>query len=390
MRTSRWTAAAAVTAGLLLGLAVAPAAGQQGPPLSNAVLTGNGTVSYGSALGDGTSDFRHDFRTTLAPILLYDMPGDLLFEAHLSYELESGGTSTTLEYAQVDYLGFESVQLTAGRFLLPFGLFGERYHTPWINKLPSMPLLYGHAHGGVPGRALLPVLSDVGVMGRFTGSISDAWVLNGSLWVSQGPSMVSAEGTEDDHAHGSVGAPVLQSAPGHGTDGTATGAFDVPAVAFGTNFTDNNDDKMIGARLGLVRGGAFEAYVSGFHALYDEDGFLDYFGSNLALAWRPGRFEVRGAGVLLWQEFRHDDAFETVRKPGYYLQLSRRLGAFEPVARWSHLLDADVGGATARPEDQRLVAGLNYWLSDSSVLKPAVEVNPDGNEELVVQMAVGF
>lgn len=387
MPTTRWTAAAAVAAGLLLGLAASPAAGQQGPPLSNAVLTGNGTVSYGSVFGDGTSDFRHDFGTTLAPILLYDMPGDLLFEAHLSYELEGGETSTTLEYAQVDYLGFENVQLTAGRFLLPFGLFGERYHTPWINKLPSMPLLYGHAHGGVPGRALLPVLSDVGVMGRFTGSISGSWTVNGSLWVSQGPSRVAPEGDGGGHAHA-----LLPRARANGGDGGhgAGGEVDVPSVAFGTNFSDNNDNKMIGARLGLVRGGAFEAYVSGFHALYDEDGFLDYFGSNLALAWRPGRFEVRGAGVLLWQEFQHEEAVETVQKPGYYLQVSRRLGAFEPVARWSHLLEADVGGAVARPDDQRLVAGLNYWLSESSVLKPAVEINPDGNEELVLQMAVGF
>lgn len=389
MRASRWTPAA-VAVGLLLGLPAPPAAGQQGPPLSNAVLTGNGTVSYGSVLGDGASDFRHDFRTTLAPILLYDMPGDLLFEAHLSYELEGGETNTTLEYAQVDYLGFENVQLTAGRFLLPFGLFGERYHTPWINKLPSMPLLYGHAHGGVPGRALLPVLSDVGVLGRFTGSLSRAWTLNASVWVSQGPREVTADEDGDDHAHSH--ASLLPDARANGTGGHDHdgGEVDVPSVAFGTNFSDNNDNKMLGARLGLVHGGSFEAYVSGFHALYDEDGFLDYFGSNLALAWRPGRFEVRGAGVLLWQEFRHEGAFETVRKPGYYLQVSRRTGSFEPVLRWSHLLEADVGGATARNDDQRLAAGLNYWLSDSSVLKPAVEINPDGREELIVQMAVGF
>lgn len=388
MDTIKRTATILVAAGLLVGGGVAPGVAQDGPPLSNFVLTGNGTASYGSVFSGGPDEFQNDFRATLAPILLYDMPGDLLFEAHLSYELEAGGTSTALEYAQVDYQGFENVQITAGKFLLPFGLFGERYHAAWINKLPSMPLLYGHAHGGVPDRALLPVLSDVGVMGRVTGSLSDSWAVNVSAWVSQGPSQVDGEG--DDHAHASRVASVIQAAPGHGSGQTSAGAFDVPAVAYGANFSDNNDNKMVGARLGLVRGGAFEVYLSGYHAMYNAGDYLDTYGTNLAVAWRPAGFEIRGAGTALWQEFQHETSFETVRKPGYYVQASRRFGAFEPVVRWSHLLEPEVDGATAGEADEELDLGLNYWLSSSSVIKPAVAINPDGDERLVVQMAVGF
>ena len=127
------------------------------------VVGGYGTTTF-QANADNV--YRNDFAASVAPVFLYTMGQDIVFEAELEFGLEGELTTTGLEYAQIDYLGFDQVQLIAGKFLLPFGVFGERLHPSWINKLPTGPVVYGHAHGGVAESGLLPVLSDVGAMVR--------------------------------------------------------------------------------------------------------------------------------------------------------------------------------------------------------------------------------
>lgn len=371
-------------AGLLFG--ALGAAAQEGPgrtPLAGLVVSGYGSASYDSSIED--SVFASDFRAAVSPILLYSISDDLLFEAELEFGLEDGGTETTLEYAQIDYLGFDRVLLTAGKFLLPFGVFSERLHPTWINKLPTPPLLYGHAHGGVAEGSLTPILSDVGLMARFTQPVGDIWSLNLSVYVTQGPREATEE-EGDDHAHAVVSNPAAV----RGSAASAIDASVIPGLAFGTNFSDNNDDKMLGARLGVVRGANFEMYVSGFHAMYNAEDFLDVVGTNLSAKWQPGSFEFRGEGAILWQEFELDDEFPTARTPAYYLQVSRRIGSFEPVVRWSQLLETKVDGEVARDDRRELALGLEYWLRPSTPLKLALQIDPDGPERLILQWAYGF
>lgn len=374
---------------------------EAGSPENNFVMSGYGSAQYGGLLMD---EFSHDFTASVSPVALYQIGSDVLFEAELEFGLEGESTTTTLEYAQVDYLGLDRIQIIAGKFLLPFGLFSERLHPSWINKMPSMPLLYGHAHGGIAEGSLLPVLTDVGVMMRGKQPMSEGWALDLTVWASQGPQLMSGgdetTGDEDDgHAHdvnapgaptSPVDQPLLSVQNGDQGSGNASGELTVPSVAYGVGFTDNNTNKMLGGRLGVVRGSAFEMYVSGFHAMYDADNFLDIVGSNLAVDWRPGSWDVRGEGTLLWQEFLHEDSYETLQRPGYYLQVARRTGAWEPVVRWSHLPEATLGGQTANPERRQLAAGLNYWISSSIPVKLAYQYELDGDDRIFLQWAVGF
>lgn len=392
-----------LVAALLAVTLVAPAGAQQGEsssPLSDFIVTGYGTLGYTSAFDRGAeSDFSHDFSAAVSPVLLFGMGEDFLFEAEFEFELAGSETETNLEYAQVDYLGFSNVQLTAGKFLLPLGLFSERLHPTWINKMPSMPLLYGHAHGGVAEGSLFPVLTDIGIMGRWAQPLGESLTLDVSAWVTQGPRAAAEEEGDggDGHAH-SVVPSFRRSGPGaaFGVDPSAqvtpADLGGLPGAAFGTNTSDNNDNKMVGARAGLVAGGDFEAFLSGFHAMYDEDDFLDIYSGNLAVEWRPGQFELRGEGAVLWQEviLEQAAAYETLESPGYYVQASRRVGAFEPVVRWSHLLDSEVEEAVVREEIRQLAVGLDYWLSPSIPVKVAFEWNLDGDERVLVQWAYGF
>lgn len=384
--------AVALTAAFLLATGSGAAAQEADPsPFANFVLAGYGGTTYEAGLG---SDFQNDFSASVSPVLLYSMGEDLLFEAELEFGLSGELTTTTLEYAQVDYLGFERVQVTAGKFLLPFGLFGERYHPTWVNELPSAPLLFGHAHGGVAEEALMPILSDAGAMVRYNHPLGGgASNLDLSLYVTQGPRLVTASDEEggDGHAHdivpGEAAGHPVQLSPAQ----SAQSPFEIPQVGFGVAFADNNQNKMLGGRLGWVNGGSFEIHLSGFHAMYDPDDFLDYSGAALSFDTRRGAWELRGEGVFLRQEFQTvGGTFETLETPGYYVQLSRRAGAFEPVVRWSQLLDGEVDGVTARPGIEELALGVNYWLTPTVPLKVAYDVNPDGDDGMMVQWAFGF
>lgn len=335
------------------------------------VVGGYGTAGYEAAT---TSEFPNDFTSSVSPVILYTMGQDVLFETELEFGLSGAQTTTALEYAQIDYLGFENFQVIAGKFLVPFGVFGERLHPTWINKLPTGPVTYGHAHGGVAEEGLLPVMSDAGVMIRWAKPMG-GFQLDFSGYVTQGPRLGEEE--EDEHE-------------GEEHDPTEPDDDHAPPVAFGVSFGDNNRDKMVGARLGLVKGSAFEAYLSGFRGDYDEDGTLDYRGGSASIQWRVGPLEFLGEAVTTRQEFAVDMAVENLRRTGYYAQLSRRIGSWEPVVRWGHLSDGMVADETTIDGHHELALGLDYWLAPTIPVKVAWEYHQERDDRVYVQWAYGF
>ncbi|HSM06501.1 MAG TPA: hypothetical protein VK858_17900 [Longimicrobiales bacterium] len=352
------------------------------------VVAGYGTASFEAVITDESTS---DFIASLSPVLLYSAGTDFLFEAELEFGLNGTATTTTLEYAQLDYLGLDRFQFIFGKFLLPFGVFGERLHPSWINKLPTAPPLFGHAHGGVAEDALLPILSDAGLMVRFNQPLSGSWHLDVSGYVTQGPQMGSdVDDHADDAAHARLGNPGILPVARAVGDHAAAADVPAPPVAFGTAFGDNNQNKMLGARVGVVKGPSFEVYVSGFHAMYDAEDFLDFVGTALSVEWRRGGFEVRGEGVLTWQEFVGETDFETLDQSGFYLQTSRRFDKWEPVARWSFLGDGTVDGATVSDSHSEVAIGLDYWFRPTVPLKVAWEIHEDRDDRVIVQWAFGF
>lgn len=340
----------------------------------NFVLTGYGTTGYEVRVADSLA---HDFSASFTPVTLFKMGENVLFESETDLGLHDGSTSITLEHAQVHYLGWNRVQLTAGKFHLPFGLW---MHPTWINKMPDPPLLYGHAHGGVAEKALLPILFDVGAKAMGKIPIGSRWALGISGWVSQGPTLVSG-GHEAEHGHGE----------GHeAASGEEHAPLEIPQVGYGTNYADNNANKMMGGRLRLMNRRNLMVHLAGFYATYDAAGRLGITGANLSVKWQPAPFDLRGEGILLWQEFSHHTAAETARKGGYYLQLTRRFGAYEPVVRWSHLPATHLEETRVQAERRRLAVGLNYWITPSIPVKAAYQWALDGPNGVRLQWAFGF
>lgn len=351
---------------VLLG---APAGAQERSPAVRGLISGFGSVTYGGAT---EGPFDNDFTALFAPMVLYQVGDDILFEGELDLELEEAATNVHLEHAQIHFLGFEHVQLTAGMMHLPFGVW---MHSRFVNRLPTPPLLYEDSHGAPPGEGLLPILFDVGVLARVSVPLVDGWRTSAAFWVSQGP----ASGLAHSHGAGSFQRP----------------ASDAPELGIGANFEDNNSDKMVGLRLRAVSAGGLTLQTAGFRGAYDADGDLTLSALNVSVVWAPGSrtrplFDLRGEGIVMGQEYLDAGAVESVTYGGYYLQLSRRLDAFEPVVRWSQLLSEDAGPGPVVSRRRQTAVGLNYWVTPSVPIKAAYNFEPDGGDSFMIEWTVGF
>lgn len=330
-------------------------------PTNNAVLTGYGTVGYAYR---PQGDNANEFTTAVSPIFLYQFQDKILFEAELEFELEEGITETGLEYAQVDYVANDNLILVGGKFLLPFGQFGERLHPTWINKFPSAPPIFGHHVSEFGAEPILPILSDTGVMARATVRPGPAWItLN--AYLTQGPALV-----ED-----------------------STGP--IPEFEFPASSEDNNVTKMVGGRLDIALPPIVEVNFSGFNGDYDEDSVLDLTGWNVAGSLRHRGLDLRAEYVQTRQEVETLDGFPTLRKDGFYAQASYRVAAWEPVFRWTQVFDSKLDGDVEDEGAWQAAFGIDYWFSPSIALMAGYEVNrEDGpeldNDRILAHFAFGF
>ena len=85
----------------------------------------------------------------LVPILLWKPHKDILVEAELEIGLEGKETMVELGYADVSFFLNKYLTVRAGKFISPFGIFQDRLHPSWINKLPTFPVGTGEDELGV-------------------------------------------------------------------------------------------------------------------------------------------------------------------------------------------------------------------------------------------------
>jgi len=342
-------------------------------PTNSFVMSGYGTVGYFTRTqGERINAFTASF----APLFLFQFQDRILFEAELEFEIEDGVTQTGLEYAQLDYVATDNITLVAGKFLLPFGVFGERIHPSWINKFPTSPPIYGHGETGFGAAPLMPVLADVGVMGRAT-LTPGPWQISVNGYVTQGPAIEEEDHPEDEGEE-----------PG-------PGEFDVPEFDFPASSGDNNIGKMPGLRLDIALPPWFEVNGSFVNGDYDEDGVLDFTGWNLAGEFRHRQFEARGEYLQVRQEVEALEGLQTLRRHGFYAQASYRTGPWEPVVRWTQIFEDRLNGAVVAEGAWQAGFGLDYWFSPSVAAMAGYEINREGgieldNNRLVIHLAFGY
>ena len=318
------------------------------------------------------------FSASFNPIFLWELTPKLLFDGRLEIEPSGGGTNVNLVNAQISYLLNDYIALGAGEFFSPSNVFVERFEPQWINKLPDRPLAVYHG--------ILPNIS-VGAQVR------------GGFPI--GP-------TRADYAFYVSNGPVLNTFDAHNA-----GTLDF------NSYTDNNDNKAIGGRVGFLPipgvevGYGFETSKPGFQGTTFSD--LQALVQSVDLEITRDSDLLRGRINLFAQyAWSHVDhavydpdgslgfgplAF-TSKQDGGYAEIAYRptkvdtdfVRNLEMVFRWDHL-SRDPSGL-GDPWETRWTLGLNYWLSPSTVLKAAYEWDQPSGEPnrnaLFIQTAMGF
>ncbi len=308
---------------------------------SRLFLSGYGKAEFRDSINGGPSTFNAQFN----PIMHFRLTDRLHFNAELEFELEDGETEIELEFAAIDYFITDWMTFTAGKFLTPFNVFGQKLHPPWINKLNSRPLIYAKKDG------IIPILGDVGVM--LSGG-APLWnedsKFNYAVYVSNGPKV------EDGELE-------FENAP------------------------DVNSNKAFGGRIGFLPIPNLEVGFSGMSGR--AEGRFDLIGADFW--WQFRGLEVRGEFARL--DWQGEDRW------GYYTQAAYALdelfsdptgwsgvaGRFEPVVRWSENLGDG-------PDREQVALGLAYWLFPSVPLKFTYELNgkSEDNDRYILQFAYGF
>ena len=318
------------------------------------------------------------FSASFNPIFLWELTPKLLFESRLEIEPSGGGTNVNLVYAQLSYLLNDYITLGVGEFFSPSNVFVERFEPQWINKLPDRPLAVYHG--------ILPNIS-VGaeVRGGFPIGPTRA---NYAFYISNGPSLNTFDprtaGTLDFNSYtdtndnkavgGRVGfLPIPGVETGYGFE-TAEPGFQgttfahVRSLVQSVDLDITRDSDLLKGRINLY---AQYAWSKVDHAVYDPDGSLG-FGPVAFTSKRDG-----GYAEVAYRPTKMDIDF---------------IRNLEMIFRWDHL-SRDPSGL-GDPEEDRWTPGLDYWLSPSTVVKAAYEWdNPRGERNknaLLLQAAMGF
>lgn len=337
------------------------------------LLTGYSFVGTRAPAGEDVEVFGFN------PILLIRPANRLLLE--VEPELEVAATregrvrreavlEKALEYAQLDIVAGDNLTIVAGRWLIPFGVFTEKLHPAWINKLPTEPIFYGH--GG-----LVPA-NQVGLQLRGGALSRDGVKLNYAVFLSAGPQMQAG-------GHGGGAEMEGEEAEGHEEEAEEE-EEEAEEMGFKSIWTDNNNRPAFGGRLGLSPRSRFEVGGLFFRGAYDDDGKLNLIYAGADAEYRSELVEVRGEYVRRIQETANGD----ITLNGFYAQGALKLSFipamfFNPtelVVRYSRLSGAGEGKA------DQVAAGFNYAITSRSFIRLALTSDKAPEEKRTNRMYI--
>ena len=292
--------------------------------------------------------------------------------------------SIMLYYANLNYYFSPYLSITGGMIPSPFGIYPDRLHLAWQNKLPDAPLGMGHADMAIP-------LVEFGFMAN--GEIP-LWKLKikYAAIVSNGPSL-------------------------------AESGSDAGKLSY-SNLVDNNKNKSVGGRIGLLPfpNSSFEIGMFGQWAEVGIDTTLYtgvdayFFGSDVSYTnyfnFLKGTIDIKGQynSVLIDKAYYPADPILTVSVPQedvnlddstYRFNNQRQLffitATYRPTASSSWTKNTefvlrydmlrDPCFALWNADNTRCTAGIIYWIEKRSAVKLSYQVNlspkPIGKERII-------
>ena len=317
---------------------------------------------------------RHSFgQQRLVPFIYADITEHIKFATEL--EIERGGPGVTdgtmqIEFAQIDYLVDEAINLRAGILLMPVGKFNLLHDSP-LNDLVDRPMV---------SRIVIPSTwfeSGAGIYGSLYPSSQSK--LDYEVYAVNGMSSLAA--------------------------GTAPTDLGVRGTR-GNLSRDRDDNKAVVGRLAFSPMLGIEVAGSGYHGIYKPSTATVGTGriSIFALDWtlQRGPFEVIGESA--WSRISNNGTGPAGMQ-GYYIQgnyhfmpeFLKKLApshftdasTFTAVVRWEQV-DTDTDDRTKvlatgnRRELDRLTLGLNFRPIEDTVFKFDWQFNTQKNAQGLV------
>ncbi|PYJ77378.1 MAG: hypothetical protein DME69_10785 [Verrucomicrobia bacterium] len=342
------------------------------PGSTKFLMAGYGTADFTARSGEDPF-----FDAAFNALFLWKLTDRLFFEGELELEFEDQETTINLEVAQAAYLLNDYMTIGLGRYLNPMDFFVERQHMNWVNKLPDKPLavydgLLPESELGGQLRGVIPIgptkLEYVGFIANAPGLITES-----DDFTEIG--MLDFDNDANTGGHVAVGGhlgfiPIPQIEIGYGIQRSKVGPRDqaVTAVLQSADFNYVQDSTLL---KGLINFRAQWVWSHVGNFVYDPDG-------------------SQGFGPLEFNNNRNGGYVELAYRPTHID--NDILKNFEGVFRYDRLnqLHTPVGF-----DEQRWTFGLNYWLTPSTVIKAAYEVDDKNGgardqNAFLMQAAVGF
>ena len=345
------------------------------PGSEHLVIAGDGAFGFTNQRGSPSTFF-----AGVAPLILWQPTNFMLVEAaaDIGISTDSSGSSSTsfdLKIANASFIITDWLVVGGGLFVVPFGQYHNHFDPSWIDKLPTDPIAFGD--GG------LAPSSQVGIFARGAFPIATTKLVY-DVYVANGPQLIV-------------------------NDPNAAGSFNFD------DFTDLNNGKAVGGRIGFLpipsieTGYSFQyaqTSPSGFQHVY---AFLQAFDLNIRQDFHGiGVFTVRtewiwssaqratygggstGFGPITFSNYRTGGYAELAYRPTY--MANRYLRNVEVVTRFNYLRTP-----LAAPGGDRETLwefGVDYWITPSAVLKVAYGVdNKDVGQNqnaFNLQLGIGF
>ena len=332
-------------------------------------------AGYGAA--GFTAQHGHDafFTASFNPIFLWKLSDRLLFEGEVELQLEGGQTTVALEMAQVSYLLNDSMTIGVGKFLNPTNYFVERQHMAWVNKLPDKPLA---VYDGLMPETMLGV--------QIRGAIPiGPTTLEYAVFAANAPQLATSG---DLSELGKLAFDNFNNADGHISYGGHVGFLPIPQIEIGYGIQHSG----VGPR-----GNTVNANLQSVDLNVVDDSELLKGLLNFRVQWvwsQVGNFTYdpdssMGFGPMTFNNKRNGGYAQISYRPS---RVDNFLKDFEPVVRFDDLTQRNAPGGF---DEKRWTFGLDYWLTPSTVVKVAYEVdsksggNPKENA-IMVQVATGF
>ena len=353
------------------------ATAQNKPGLENVVIAGDAATGFTTQKGAKSS-----FYAGVAPLILWQPTDKFLFETSFDIGIGTDPTnasSTTfdLDIADASYILNDYMLVGGGLFTTPFGQYHNHFDPPWITKFPDDPLAFG-AQSIAPEHA-------VGAFVKGAIPISTSKVTY-DVYVSNGANLI----TNDPNASGQLN-------------------FD--------EFSDLNNNKSVGGRIGFLPMHNMEMGYSAASAQVNTDGFPTTYALLQAVDfnYRPivdalgGQFDLQAEWVWSNVDRQTYDptgsqgfgpiSFNNDRNGGY-VELTYRAtkSDIEVIRNLEYGFRYDrVSTSLAAPgadRESRYTLGLDYWITPTIVLQTAYEFdfqkpNPNANA-LLIQLGIGL